>query len=217
MGSEILLPSGWYSTPLTLGKQWIATSEAQAARHPKVPAQFEAALPARLLMLLSMQFSRSGGTGRRSRLKICRGSLPVWVRLPPPGPSSAPALQYFLPLDASGSPRQTVSKWRSPMSSLSSNLAPMSNRRRSQRVLLRIPIAMIASGADKENGSLADSYPGCECTRRSDRSGSSGARRPSRYPAESRNQRGADLPYPPRESQARKEGRGWYRIPEAGA
>src|SRR6516162_10652622 len=29
--------------------------------------------------------SRSGGTGRRSRLKICRGSLPVWVRLPPPG------------------------------------------------------------------------------------------------------------------------------------
>ena len=38
-------------------------------------------------MLLSIQFSRSGGTGRRSRLKICRGSLPVWVRLPPPGPS----------------------------------------------------------------------------------------------------------------------------------
>ena len=31
------------------------------------------------------KLSRSGGTGRRSRLKICRGSLPVWVRLPPPG------------------------------------------------------------------------------------------------------------------------------------
>jgi len=35
------------------------------------------------------------------------------------------------------------------MSSLSSNLAPMSNRRRSQRVLLRIPIAVIAPGPDK--------------------------------------------------------------------
>jgi len=36
------------------------------------------------------------------------------------------------------------------MSSLSSNLAPMSNRRRSQRVLLRMPIAVIASGPDKK-------------------------------------------------------------------
>lgn len=35
------------------------------------------------------------------------------------------------------------------MSILSSNLAPMSNRRRSQRVLLRIPIAVIAPGADR--------------------------------------------------------------------
>lgn len=36
------------------------------------------------------------------------------------------------------------------MSSLSSNLAPMSNRRRSQRVLLRMPIAVIAAGADNK-------------------------------------------------------------------
>lgn len=36
------------------------------------------------------------------------------------------------------------------MSSLSSNLTPMANRRRSQRVLLRIPIAVIASGPDKK-------------------------------------------------------------------
>ena len=36
------------------------------------------------------------------------------------------------------------------MSSLSSNLAPMSNRRRSQRVLLRMPILVIAMGADKQ-------------------------------------------------------------------
>jgi len=36
------------------------------------------------------------------------------------------------------------------MSSLSSNFAPMSNRRRSQRVLLRIPIAVIAPGPDKK-------------------------------------------------------------------
>jgi len=36
------------------------------------------------------------------------------------------------------------------MSSLSSNLAPMNNRRRSQRVLLRIPIAVIAPGSDKK-------------------------------------------------------------------
>jgi len=36
------------------------------------------------------------------------------------------------------------------MSSLTSNFAPMSNRRRSQRVLLRIPIAVIASGPDKK-------------------------------------------------------------------
>src|SRR5689334_16793895 len=43
--------------------------------------------PPSSLMLLFYRFSRSGGTGRRSRLKICRGSLPVWVRLPPPGPS----------------------------------------------------------------------------------------------------------------------------------
>jgi hypothetical protein len=42
--------------------------------------------PSTRLMLFSIQFSRSGGTGRRSRLKICRGSLPVWVRLTPPGP-----------------------------------------------------------------------------------------------------------------------------------
>jgi len=35
------------------------------------------------------------------------------------------------------------------MSSLSSNLAPMSNRRRSQRVLLRIPVQVIARGRDK--------------------------------------------------------------------
>jgi hypothetical protein len=46
--------------------------------------------PPAALMLLSYRFSRSGGTGRRSRLKICRGSLPVWVRLPPPGPSLSP-------------------------------------------------------------------------------------------------------------------------------
>jgi hypothetical protein len=39
---------------------------------------------------------------------------------------------------------------RSPMSSLQSNLAPMNNRRRSQRVLLRIPIAVIAPGPDKQ-------------------------------------------------------------------
>jgi hypothetical protein len=37
-----------------------------------------------------------------------------------------------------------------PMSSLSSNLTPLSEQRRSQRVLLRIPIAVIASGADKK-------------------------------------------------------------------
>jgi hypothetical protein len=54
------------------------------------------------LMLLSYRFSRSGGTGRRSRLKICRGSLPVWVRLPPPGPSpSLSAHKYLPPLDLS--------------------------------------------------------------------------------------------------------------------
>jgi hypothetical protein len=34
------------------------------------------------------------------------------------------------------------------MSSLSSNLAPMTNRRRSQRVLLRMPIDVIARGPD---------------------------------------------------------------------
>ncbi len=53
-----------------------------ANRHGDHPAP----LPRTPLMLFSVQFSRSGGTGRRSRLKICRGSLPVWVRLPPPGP-----------------------------------------------------------------------------------------------------------------------------------
>jgi hypothetical protein len=36
------------------------------------------------------------------------------------------------------------------MSSLSSNLAPMNNRRRSQRVLLRIPIQVIGQGPDKK-------------------------------------------------------------------
>jgi len=36
-----------------------------------------------------------------------------------------------------------------PMSSLSSNLAVMNNRRRSQRVLLRIPVQVIAHDADK--------------------------------------------------------------------
>jgi PilZ domain len=36
------------------------------------------------------------------------------------------------------------------MSSLSSNLATMNDRRRSQRVLLRIPIAVIAPGPDKK-------------------------------------------------------------------
>src|ERR1700739_2722690 len=36
------------------------------------------------------------------------------------------------------------------MSSLTSNLAATGNRRRSQRVLLRIPIAVIAPGADKK-------------------------------------------------------------------
>ena len=36
------------------------------------------------------------------------------------------------------------------MSSLSSNVPPMHDRRRSQRVLLRIPIAVIASGPDKK-------------------------------------------------------------------
>ncbi len=36
------------------------------------------------------------------------------------------------------------------MSSLSSNLTPMSNRRRSQRVLLRMPILVIAIGSDKQ-------------------------------------------------------------------
>jgi hypothetical protein len=35
------------------------------------------------------------------------------------------------------------------MSFLSTNLAPMNNRRRSQRVLLRIPIAVIAPSPDK--------------------------------------------------------------------
>ena len=37
------------------------------------------------------------------------------------------------------------------MGSLSSNLAPMSNRRRSQRVLLRIPISVEFSGPDKQS------------------------------------------------------------------
>ena len=55
-----------------------------------------APLPHTLLMLFSVQFSRSGGTGRRSRLKICRGSLPVWVRLPPPGPSNPRCLCGYL-------------------------------------------------------------------------------------------------------------------------
>jgi hypothetical protein len=36
------------------------------------------------------------------------------------------------------------------MSSISSNLTPLHNRRRSQRVLLRIPIAVIAKGPDKK-------------------------------------------------------------------
>jgi hypothetical protein len=36
------------------------------------------------------------------------------------------------------------------MSSLSSNLGPMSNRRRSQRVLLRIPIQVIGQSPDKK-------------------------------------------------------------------
>lgn len=36
------------------------------------------------------------------------------------------------------------------MSSLSSNLATINERRRSQRVLLRIPIAVIAPGPDKQ-------------------------------------------------------------------
>jgi len=36
------------------------------------------------------------------------------------------------------------------MSSLSSNLAPMPDRRRSQRVLLRMPIVVIAPGPDKQ-------------------------------------------------------------------
>jgi hypothetical protein len=36
------------------------------------------------------------------------------------------------------------------MSSLSSNLAPMSNRRRSQRVLLRISVQVIGRGPDKK-------------------------------------------------------------------
>ncbi len=36
------------------------------------------------------------------------------------------------------------------MPSLSSNLTPMSTRRRSQRVLLRMPILVIAIGADKQ-------------------------------------------------------------------
>jgi len=36
------------------------------------------------------------------------------------------------------------------MPSLSSNLTPMSNRRRSQRVLLRMPIMVIAIGPDKQ-------------------------------------------------------------------
>jgi hypothetical protein len=36
------------------------------------------------------------------------------------------------------------------MSSLSSNLAPIHNRRRSQRVLLRMPITVIATGPDKK-------------------------------------------------------------------
>jgi hypothetical protein len=38
---------------------------------------------------------------------------------------------------------------RRSMSSLSSNLEPMNNRRRSQRVLLRIPISVIAQAPDK--------------------------------------------------------------------
>ena len=36
------------------------------------------------------------------------------------------------------------------MPSLSSNLTPMSNRRRSQRVLLRMPVLVIAIGEDKK-------------------------------------------------------------------
>ncbi len=59
-----------------------------SSRTPNCPRFHAAPLPHTPLMLFSVQFSRSGGTGRRSRLKICRGSLPVWVRLPPPGPFS---------------------------------------------------------------------------------------------------------------------------------
>jgi PilZ domain len=36
------------------------------------------------------------------------------------------------------------------MGSLSSNLAPMSNRRRSQRVLLRVPVSVEFAGPDKQ-------------------------------------------------------------------
>src|SRR5258708_11658786 len=65
-------------------------------------------------MLLSYGFSRSGGTGRRSSLKICRGSLPVWVRLPPPGPSLSPWKFSTFRLLTSSSPSPTLSPGHLP-------------------------------------------------------------------------------------------------------
>src|SRR5262249_24058168 len=50
--------------------------------------------------------SRSGGTGRRSRLKICRGSVPVWVRLPPPGPQNPQCFSGYFASEVLASPRR---------------------------------------------------------------------------------------------------------------
>jgi hypothetical protein len=57
--------------------------------------------------------ARSGGTGRRSRLKICRGSLPVWVRLPPPGPFFSSAVESAAPIasHALGLYNSAVAEW----------------------------------------------------------------------------------------------------------
>jgi hypothetical protein len=56
----------------------------------------------------------------------------------------------FLPLTPSSRPAISMLKTTEPMSSLSSNLTAMNNRRRSQRVLLRIPITVVGRGPDKK-------------------------------------------------------------------
>src|SRR5215467_1230721 len=59
-----------------------------------------------MLFFNSFAHSRSGGTGRRSRLKICRGSLPVWVRLPPPGPTKPLYFSGYFALKVLASPER---------------------------------------------------------------------------------------------------------------